>query len=303
MNQEKVILEEQGLRDGLQSLPQHISTEKKIDIIHRLVDAGLKHLQVASFVHPKLVPQMADAEAVIKALPVREDVIFSGLVLNLKGVERAAAAGLKHLAISISASNTHSLKNAHKTLAEAQAEFKDMIILAKKHGIVVRGGIQCAFGCRYEGMIDEAKVLQLVENHLVTGIEELALADSTGMANPLSMRRLMKQVLALAGNIPVALHLHNTENKGLANVYAALEAGVRQFDTAFGGLGGCPFIKSATGNIATEDTAHMLHQMGFETGIDIGKVAAVSRDFEAYIGAELQGQMYKLWNNKEIIVV
>jgi hydroxymethylglutaryl-CoA lyase len=303
MNQEKVILEEQGLRDGLQSLPQHISTEKKIDIIHRLVDAGLKRLQVASFVHPKLVPQMADAEAVIKALPVRDDVIFSGLVLNLKGVERAAAAGLKHLAISISASNTHSLKNAHKTLAEAQAEFKDMIILAKKHGVVVRGGIQCAFGCRYEGKIDEAKVLQLVENHLVTGIEELALADSTGMANPLSMRRLMKQVLALAGNIPVALHLHNTENKGLANVYAALEAGIRQFDTAFGGLGGCPFIKSATGNIATEDTAHMLHQMGFETGIDIGKVAAVSRDFEAHIGAELQGQMYKLWDNKEIIVV
>ena len=300
---QKVILEEQGLRDGLQSLPQNIPTEKKIDIINRLVDAGLKRLQVVSFVHPQMVPQMADAEAIIQALPQRDDLIFSGLVLNLKGVERAAATGLKHLAISISASNTHSLKNAHKTLSEAQAEFKDMIALAKTHGIAVRGGIQCAFGCRYEGKIEESKILQLVENHLVTDIDELALADSTGMGNPLSMRRLMEQVLALAGDIPVALHLHNTENKGLANVYAALEAGVRQFDTAFGGLGGCPFIKSATGNIATEDTAHMLHQMGFETGIDIGKVAAVSRDFQAYIGTELQGQMYRLWGNKEIVII
>jgi hydroxymethylglutaryl-CoA lyase len=299
----KIILEEQGLRDGLQSLPQHIPTATKIDIVNRLIDAGLKRLQVVSFVHPKLVPQMADAEAVIKALPERNDVVFSGLVLNMKGVERAAATGLRHLAISISASNTHSLKNAHKTLDEAQAEFRDMIALAKEHKITVRGGIQCAFGCRYEGKMDEAKILQLVENHLVMGIEELALADSTGMANPLSMRRLMTQILALAGDIPVALHLHNTENKGLANVYAALEAGVRQFDTAFGGLGGCPFIQSATGNIATEDTAHMLHQMGYETGIDIGKVAAISRDFQALVGYELQGQMYKLWDNKDIIIV
>jgi hydroxymethylglutaryl-CoA lyase len=300
-----VTLEEQGLRDGLQSLSQTVPIEKKIEYIKALVDAGLKRLQVVSFVHPKLVPQMADAEEVIKNLKnlkntdgtsrgTREGVIFSGLVLNVKGVERAANAGLTHLAISLSASNTHSLKNAKMSIIEAKAEFKTMISVAKAANITIRGGIQCAFGCRYEGKIDEKMVYDLVKHHLDTGVDEIALADSTGMANPFQMKIMMKKVLKIAKNTPVSLHLHNTENKGYANLVAALEVGVRQFDTAFGGLGGCPFIKSATGNIATEDTAHMLHQMGFETGIDVKKVAAVSRDFQGFIGAELQGLMYKL---------
>jgi hydroxymethylglutaryl-CoA lyase len=310
MQNNRVILEEQGLRDGLQSLSQIVPVEKKIAYIQALIAAGLRRLQVVSFVHPKLVPQMADAEDVIKNLlntvhrtPTEEGVVLSGLVLNLKGVERAAKVGLKHLAISLSASHTHSLKNARLSIADAKIEFQNMVSLAKSAGIVVRGGIQCAFGCRYEGHISEAVVLDLVKHHLDTGIAEIALADSTGMANPMQMKRLMTEVLALAGDIPVALHLHNTENKGYANVYAALEAGVRQFDTAFGGLGGCPFIKSATGNIATEDTAHMLHQMGFETGIDAPKVAAVSRDFEAFIGTALQGLMYKLYDKPDVMVI
>jgi hydroxymethylglutaryl-CoA lyase len=291
---EKVILEDQGLRDGLQSLPEHVPTERKIAYIHRLVDAGVRRVQVASFVHPKLVPQMADAEAVMAHLPKRADVVFSGLVLNVKGVERAAKTGLKHLAISLSASETHSQRNARMTIGEAKIEFQQMVLLAKSAGITVRGGIQCAFGCRYEGAISEAKVLDLVRHHLDAGVEELALADSTGMGNPLQMRRFMTEVLAIAKGTPVALHLHNTENKGYANVFAALDAGVRQFDTAFGGLGGCPFIKNATGNIATEDTANMLHQMGFETGIDVAKISALSLDFQQFIGRDLAGLMYKL---------
>ena len=303
MKNNKVILEEQGLRDGLQTLAQVIPLEKKLEWIDKLIDAGIKRLQITSFVNPKYVPQMADSETLSQQLKRRDGIIYSGLVLNLKGVERAVACGMNHLAVSISASNTHSLKNARKTVAEAQAEFSDMVTLAHAHKIVVRGGIQCAFGCRYEGKISEKRVLNLVENHLKTGIEELALADSTGMAHPLQMRQLMKKVLKLTGEIPVALHLHNTENKGLANVFAALEVGIRQFDTAFGGLGGCPFIKSASGNIATEDTAHLLHQMGFETGIDILKVAEVSRDMAGILGTELQGMMYKLVDNQDIKVI
>jgi hydroxymethylglutaryl-CoA lyase len=298
-----VILEEQGLRDGLQSLPQTVPVEKKIEYIKALVEAGVKRLQVVSFVHPKLVPQMADAEEVIKNLPNTEGVIFSGLVLNIKGVERAANIGLKNLAISLSASNTHSLKNARMTIEEAKAEFKTMVAVAKAANITIRGGIQCAFGCRYEGKIEEKAVYDLVKHHLDTGVDEIALADSTGMANPFQMKMMMKKVLKLAKNTPVSLHLHNTENKGYANLVAALEVGVRQFDTAFGGLGGCPFIKSATGNIATEDTAHMLHQMGFETGIDVKKVAAVSRNFQSFIGAELQGLLYKLYEKKDIKII
>ena len=303
MKNNKVILEEQGLRDGLQTLAQVIPLEKKLEWIDKLIDAGIKRLQITSFVNPKYVPQMADSEILSQQLKRRNGIVYSGLVLNLKGVERAVACGMNHLAVSISASNTHSLKNARKTIAEAQAEFSDMVALAHAHKIVVRGGIQCAFGCRYEGKISEKRVLNLVENHLKTGVEELALADSTGMANPLQMRQLMKKVLKLTGEIPVALHLHNTENKGLANVFAALEVGIRQFDTAFGGLGGCPFIKSASGNIATEDTAHLLHQMGFETGIDILKVAEVSRDMAQILGTELQGMMYKLVDNQDIKVI
>ncbi len=298
-----VIIEEQGLRDGFQTLSTIISTEQKLAYIDRLVNAGIQRIQVASFVHPRLVPQMADADELCKRINKKEGIIYSGLVLNLKGVERGINAGLDHLACSISASDTHSQKNARKTLSEAKAAFKEMVKLAHQNNVKVRGGIQCAFGCRYEGKIQVLHVLDMVKHHLDEGVEEIALADSTGMANPQALQDLMQEVLALAEDKPVILHLHNTENKGLANVYAALLAGVRYFDTAFGGLGGCPFIKSATGNIATEDTVHLLHQMEYETGIDIGKISALSKELESLLGHELQGQLYKLWNKTDIKVV
>ncbi len=299
----KVILEEQGLRDGFQTLPQVISTEKKLAYIDRLVDAGVTRLQIASFVHPKLVPQMADAEALCKRVEKKDGVIYSGLVLNLKGVERAVEADLNHLACSISASSTHSQKNAGLSLNEAKSSFKDMVKLSKDNDITVRGGIQCAFGCRYEGEIDAHHVLDMVDHHLDTGIDELALADSTGMGNPKALGELMSKVVEKAGPIPVILHLHNTENKGYANFYAALQAGVQIFDTAFGGLGGCPFIKSATGNIATEDTAHFAQQVGYDTGLDISKIATISKDMEATLGYKLPGQLYQLIDNQDIKMI
>lgn len=298
-----ILLEEQGLRDGFQNLEKTIPTDMKLRLIDQLIDAGIKRIQVASFVHPKWVPQMADADQLCQRLNKREGIIYSGLVLNLKGVERGLAAGLDHLACSISASDTHSQKNARKTLIEAKNAFRDMVKKSQTAGAKVRGGIQCAFGCRYEGKIAEEQVLDMVKHHLDQGIDEIALADSTGMANPRQMQRLMEQVVALAEGKLVILHLHNTENKGLANVYAALGAGVQCFDTAFGGLGGCPFIKSATGNIATEDTAHLLHQMEYDTGIDIGKLTQISKELETFLGYELQGQLYKLWGNPDIKIV
>ena len=298
-----IILEEQGLRDGFQNLPKVVSTEKKLEYIDRMIDAGITRIQVASFVHPKYVPQMADADDLCKRIKKQEGIVYSGLVLNLRGVERGINAGLNHLACSISASDTHSQKNAKKTLVEAKAAFKNMVKMAQQNKVAVRGGIQCAFGCRYEGKIAEDHVLDMVKHHLDKGIEELALADSTGMGNPKQIRSTMEKVVELAEVIPVILHLHNTENKGLANVYAATEAGIRYFDTAFGGLGGCPFIKSATGNIATEDTAHILHQMGYKTGVNIGKLTKLSKEMQAFLGEQLQGQLYKLWNKEDIKVV
>lgn len=295
-----VVIEEQGLRDGLQTEAKLVPTEMKLAMLNRLLDAGLKRIQVCSFVNPKLVPQMADAEELCKRLPLREDVIFSALTLNTKGVERAHKAGLKHVSVSISASDIHSRKNTGKSLPEALVEFKEMVRIAKDAGLQVRGGIQSAFGCRYEGHIAEVRVLELVRHHMDCGSDEIALADSTGMGNPLAVRRVMTEVVRLAQKKPVILHQHDTENKGLANVVAALEAGVKVFDTAFGGLGGCPFIKGATGNIATEDTVHLLHQMDIATGVDIQQVALVSSELASFFATPLPGKMYTIVQRDDI---
>ena len=294
MNSNSIIIEEQGLRDGLQNLPRVLPLEMKLDFIRRLVDAGLRRIQVTSFVHPKWVPAMADAEQLCASLSPEKGVEFSALVLNNKGVERAVNAGIQYVAASISASDTHSRKNANKSLKDAQQEFREMTALARQHQLVVRGGLQCVFGCRYEGAISEEIIYDMTKHHLDCGVQEMAFADSTGMGNPLQMKRMLPRLIEICGDVPITLHLHNTENKGYANLVAALETGIKQFDTAFGGLGGCPFIKGATGNIATEDSVHMLHQMGYTTGIDLQKVAAISRDMQAWLGAPLPGLMYSL---------
>jgi hydroxymethylglutaryl-CoA lyase len=290
-----VVIEEQGLRDGLQSENRIIPTPKKQAIIATLLKAGLKRIQVTAFVHPNLVPQLADAKILCRQLDHTQNVVYSGLVLNLKGLQRAVDAGLRHVAISISASDTHSRKNANASLSEAQKKFQEMVKTAKRYGLSIRGGLQCVFGCRFEGRVDPNLVLDLVKLQLDHEVDEIALADSTGMAHPNNIQQIASQVMALSGEKPVFLHLHDTEGKGLANVLAAMSVGVSHFDTAFGGMGGCPFIKGASGNIATEDLIHMLGQMGIETGIDIQNIAAVSRDLEAFMGRSFSGKMHKLF--------
>jgi hydroxymethylglutaryl-CoA lyase len=297
------VIEEQGLRDGLQSEKAFVPTEKKLALIDAIVAAGVKRIQVTSFVNPKLIPQMADAEQLCAGLRKVDGVVYSGLVLNVKGMERAAAAGLTHVAASISASDTHSRKNANVSLAEARRRFVEMVRFAKQHGLTVRGGLQCVFGCRFEGQIEPAVVFDLVKEQLDQGVDEIALADSTGMANPRSIQELSGRVLDLAGGKTVVLHLHDTEGKGLANAISALEVGVTHFDTAFGGMGGCPFIKGASGNIATEDIVCMLSQMGIRTGIDVDRVAALSRELEAFFGKAFSGKMHRLLDREDISIM
>jgi len=294
MISDSIIIEEQGLRDGLQNLPRILPLKMKLDFIYRLVDSGIRRIQVTSFVHPKRVPAMADAEELCAALPQYKDVEFSALVLNNKGLERAVNAGIRYVAASISASDTHSRRNANKSLRDAQKEFGEVTALARQHNLVVRGGLQCVFGCRYEGVVEEDLIYDITKYQLDCGVQEMAFADSTGMGNPFQMRRILPRLQEICGYVPITLHLHNTENKGYANVVAALETGIKQFDTAYGGLGGCPFIEGATGNIATEDTVHLLHQMGYTTGIDIQKVATISRDMQEWLGAPLPGLMHSL---------
>ncbi len=299
----KIVIEEQGLRDGLQTEKPFMPTDKKLEIIGVVADAGIKRIQVTSFVHPKLVPQMADAEEICKGLDWSRDVLYSGLVLNTKGLERAANAGLRHVAASISASDTHSRKNANASLPQARQRIAEMIKTGKENGLVIRGGLQCVFGCRFEGRIDPNVVFDMIKEQLDLGIDEVALADSTGMANPISIQEISGKVIELSEDKPVFLHLHDTEGKGLANALAAMQIGVAHFDTAFGGTGGCPFIKGASGNISTEDMVFMSEQMGIDTGIDIDKIAAISRSLEQYFSKQFSGKMHRVIDRQDIQVV
>jgi len=290
----EVTLIEVGPRDGFQFEKQFIPTELKSEIIRRLVEAGLKHIQVASFVNPSRVPQMADAEEVVSRLPEPAGVIFSGLVLNPKGLQRALRAGLKHVEISISASDTHSRKNAGVGFDQAVARMKEMIRLACAENMGVRAGIQCVFGCVYEGNISRERILRLVRYYAANQVDAIALSDTTGMANPVSVKRLLKTLIPECGKIPLILHLHDTRGLGLANLMAALQCGVTQFDTAMAGMGGCPFVRGAAGNIATEDTVHLMDSMGISTGIDIVGVSKCSYYLEDYLTKQFPGRMHRL---------
>lgn len=289
-----VSLIEVGPRDGLQNQAKYMPVGKKLELIEHTIAAGIKRIQVTSFVHPRLVPQMADAEELCARLPQRKDVQFNGLILNMRGLERAHKAGLRHIDTGVPASETLSRKNANSTIEEGMARMEAIVSKARQYGMGVRAGVQTAFGCVYEGKIPQARVVKLCERFLAMGIDELTLADSAGLGNPLQIKQMLREVLPLAGEVPIVLHLHDTRGMGIANMYAALECGVTHFDTSFGGLGGCPFIKGAKGNIATEDSVNMLHELGIESGVDIGQVAAISRDLEAFFGHGLPAKLHHL---------
>ncbi len=291
---QEVNLVEVGLRDGIQREEKFIPTEMKLEYIKKLMDAGMKEIQVTSFVNPKIVPQMADAAHLAARLPASDQVTFSALVLNLKGLERAAAAGIKKVDMGVPASETLAKKNANTTIEDGMLEMEAMVKKAREYGIKVRAGVQVAFGCAYEGNIEPGKVISMSRRFLAMGIDELSLSDSAGLGNPQLIRKIVQEALPLAGSVPVVLHLHDTRGQGLANLLSALKSGVTLFDTSFGGLGGCPFILTAKGNIATEDTANMLHEMGIQTGVDIKKIGALSRKMEEFLGKELPAKMAHL---------
>jgi len=280
----RVSLHEVALRDGIQNEKTLVPTEDKIRLIDRLAECGLKQIEVSSFVNPRLVPQMADAEELWKKIDRREGVRYSALILSEKGLNRAIQCRVPHVGIFVSASETHSMKNSNKTIAEALDEASRLITKARSAGMEVRAGVMNTFGCVYEGRTPVEKVMALVGRYLEAGPDEICLADSSGLGNPLQMKEVLQRVKSITGDLPLALHLHNTRGAGLANLFAALEEGVSSFDTSLGGLGGCPFIAGARGNIATEDTVSMLHEMGIETGIDLDALIRISLDFEKVMG-------------------
>lgn len=289
-----IILHEVVLRDGIQNEENIIPTDEKLALIDKLINSGVRRIEVSSFVNPLLVPQMADAEKLWMEMRRHDNVLYSALILGTRSLERAIACKVPHVGIFVSASETHSRKNSNRTIDEAKTEALALIEKARTSGMKVRAGVMNAFGCAYEGSVSITRIIDLLHDYMRLEPDELCLADTSGMANPLQIREVLKRVQDVAGDKPISLHLHNTRGLGLANVWEALQQGVSIFDTSLGGLGGCPFIPGARGNIATEDTVHMLHEIGISTGIDMKRLIDVSLDFEKTMGKEFPAMMIHL---------
>lgn len=294
----RVLIEDEALRDGLQMEARIFSLEEKRQIFELLKAAGVHRIQVGSFVHPKIVPQMADTDAFIQAIPEADRRLTSALILNEKGLERALASGVGHLSMSVSVSDTHSRKNARRPAAEALDAMTALIRTALAEGLDVRAGLQCVFGCVYEGPIAEAAVLKATEKMMQTGVREINLADTTGMANPMAIRHMVRRVQEAFPDLRISLHLHDTRGLALANMFAGYEAGIRIFDTCTGGLGGCPFVKGAAGNIPTEDAVHMFESMGIATGIAIDILCEAVAFLETRLDRQLPGRMKRVLDQR-----
>lgn len=288
-----VLVTEVGPRDGFQSEAAFIPTEVKAGLINRLIDAGVRSFEATSFVSPRAVPQMADAAEVMAGIERRPGVRLTALVPNARGAERAAAAKVDMMACFVSASQTHCQANLNKDIDAALADFRDFAPIAQRWGIALRGAIATAFGCPFEGEVSLDNVLKIVEAYLAGGARHLTLGDTTGMATPPVVTRTVEAIRARFPEAILALHFHNTRGIGLANVMNGLALGVREYESSFAGLGGCPFAPGATGNICTEDLVYLLHECGWETGIDVDGLAAVAREVQAVMGRELPGQFMK----------
>lgn len=288
---ERVEIVEVGPRDGLQAQPQLLDTDAKLALIERLIDAGVRRLEVASFVNPKRVPQMADADAVIARLPRRAGVSYIGLVLNEQGLERALASGVEQINCAAVTSDSFCLRNQGKTSADMLELIAVLARRAQDAGKFFGVTIAAAFGCPFEGEVAPATVVAIAERLHAMGVDEIALADTIGVAVPSDVKRLVEAVRARIGTTPLRMHFHNTRGTGIGNVYAAVESGVRIIDASCGGVGGCPFAPGATGNVGTEDVLYLLHRMGYETGIDIAKVVATSKWLEGPLAAPMQASM------------
>ncbi len=296
---DRVELCDVGPRDGFQFEDQFIPTDRKVETITALADAGLPRIQVTSFVHPKWVPQMKDAEEVCRRLPDRQGVTYTGLALNRKGLERARAAGLSQVDLSIATHDQHSRDNANRTVEEAVVQAEEMVEYAHEHGLQVQMGFQTVFGYQAPGDTPLDQVVEMSRHFADLDLESLSLADSTGLANPRMIKERVRAVQEVIGDTPLVLHLHDTRGLGLANVYAALQCGVNRFDTSLAGMGGCPFIDGATGNIATEDTAYLLSGLGIETGVDRDAVGEASARIESFLDKEFPGKLHRLMQRTE----
>lgn len=290
----RVRIYEVSPRDGLQNEPAVVPTEAKVELIRRLAGAGLRDVEVTSFVRPNWIPQLADARELVPQLPRGLEVDWWGLVPNPVGLERAVESGLRHVATVLSASETHNKRNLNRSVRESLAGLEEVIGVARAEGMRVRSYISTVFGCPYEGPVAPEATLALATRLLAAGADEIVLGDTVGMGNP----RQVEGMVALLGGagIPVdrlAVHFHDTRGTALANAFAAWQCGIATFDASVAGLGGCPYAPGAAGNLATEDLVYLFHGMGVETGIDLPALAEVGVYAEDLLGRELPGRYHQ----------
>ena len=284
---------EVGPRDGLQSEPGVMPTAAKIEFIERLIDAGLRRLEVTSFVNPKKVPQMADAEQVLAGLNKRADVRYVGLVLNRKGFERAVAAGCNEIGMAVVASDTFNRRNQGGGTDESIAAWLEIAKEAHAAGVRPQATVSAAFGCPFEGEIAVDRVIDVAKRVAEGDPYEVAFADTIGVGVPSQVTEIVTRAREALPGVRLRAHFHNTRNTGLANAYAAVEAGVSALDSSAGGIGGCPFAPAATGNIPTEDLVYMLQRMGVSTGIDLDKLLATGEWLQQTLGRSVPGMLLK----------
>ena len=298
MSKQRIYINDVGVRDGFQIEKNFIPTETKIAFIDQLSKTGLAKIEATSFVHPKFVPNMADAETVLANIQRVAGVTYSALTPNIKGMERAVAchqsgARIDEMNLFMSASETHNMANVKRTTAQSLEDFAVMVPMAKAKGIRMNGTVSTSFGCPFEGAVSETRVMDIAAQYLAIGFDGLTFADTTGMANPRQVERMMQEAVKRFPGTEVTLHFHNTRGMGLANVVAGIAAGVVHYDASIAGLGGCPFAPGATGNICTEDLVNMLQDMGIDTGIDLDILLAAAVKIPAIVGHDVPGQVMK----------
>ncbi len=288
----EVSVREVGPRDGLQNEPP-VPTEGKIALIDGLSRTGVRRIEAVSFVHPKAIPQMGDADEVWAKIAKNPDVRYSALVPNLRGAERALAAGFREIEVVVSASDTHNRKNVNRSTEESLEDIKAIVALTHKENATLEVVVSTSWGCPYEGDIPVSRVLDVATRALHTGADGLTYGDTTGMATPTRVEALVTETRGKLPGVNLGLHFHNTRGTGLANVLTALQLGVTNFDASVGGLGGCPYAPGASGNIATEELVHMLEDMGVATGVDLERLLLVAAEAEQLVGHELPSQVLR----------
>jgi hydroxymethylglutaryl-CoA lyase len=295
----EVTIYEVGPRDGLQNEARQVPTADKIRLVDALVASGIRNIEITSFVSPKWIPQLADSAEVARGVHRVPGVRMGALVPNKRGLDTALAAGMKEIAVFMSASETHNKKNVNKTIAETLAAFDEVVPHARSAGIAVRAYLSTCFGCPYEGDVDPERVVALTRQLVDMGVYQVSISDTIGVANPRQVEDVLGRLLASHPAAALAVHFHDTQGAALANCLVALTLGITTIDASAGGLGGCPYAPGASGNLATEDVVAMLHAMGIRTGIDLDKLIEASRTVGTFVGHDLPSKYLKAHLGKQ----